>query len=336
VFQSNAAILVPIFKFNSYFESTLNSILDSRPVSKVYLIIDDDMDIPESFSAIQQDKYCLLKSPKSLSGVKGIGYKLDYAIRQINADFILRMDADDIWLPGREVEQLILLEKHAIVTSEPMLINSRGALIPDFRPRVPVGNIWEPLFLLCNPVSHPSVAIRRELLERVHGYRDTYPEDLDLWLRIINSDSQIYVSDKPLIKYRRHRAQISVSSVSYSNSYSEVSEQYVILKNRLSIKSEISQSSAFCRVQNCTNPVCNSNEYSKLVREIEAKIDGSKIVSKRYRKRLAYEAIIWFFLHKSIKKEMKSLLAIFGLKNLMVSLGCFFLQGTVFRIYGVK
>jgi glycosyltransferase involved in cell wall biosynthesis len=336
VFPSNAAILVPISKFNSYFESTLKSILDSNPVSKVYLIVDDDVEIPEWLTTIQKDKFYLLKSPRSLSGVKGIGYKLDYAISQINADFILRMDADDIWLPGRESEQLILLQKHSIVMAEPKLINSHGALIPDFRPKVPIGNIWEPLFLLCNPVSHPSVAIRRELLEMVHGYRDTYPEDLDLWLRIINIGSQIYVSDKPLIKYRRHRDQISVSSAPSSNSCTELSEQYIALKNRLKIQSEISQASAFCRTGNCMNPNCNPSQYSKLVREIEAKINGTKHVSNLYRQRLAYEAIIWLFSHKSVKKEMKSLLVIFGFKVMMISLFCFFLQGTVFKIYGVK
>ena len=61
--------------------------------------------------------------------------------------------------------------------------------------------IWT---LLRNPLAHPTVMVRRSIIDKGFLYDETFPkaEDLELWLRLINNGFKIYNLDSFLLKYR--------------------------------------------------------------------------------------------------------------------------------------
>jgi hypothetical protein len=53
------------------------------------------------------------------------------------------------------------------------------------------------------PVAHPSVTMRRQVLEAVGGWRDRgWPEDHDLWLRLFETGVRFAKIDRPLLFWR--------------------------------------------------------------------------------------------------------------------------------------
>ena len=116
----------------------------------------------------------------------GLVSALNEGIESARAEFIARMDADDVAIPERFALQ------HARMVKEPELA-VLGSLI---RWMDRVGNIIElanqPLtpkaIARCleqgGPVARPSVIMRRGAVLKVGGYRKAFPhaEDYDLWL----------------------------------------------------------------------------------------------------------------------------------------------------------
>ena len=121
----------------------------------------------------------------------GIVAALENGRRQCQNQYIARLDADDVTLPGRIRVQVAAME------ADPRLaaVGGRAELIWDHGPR-PKGMLhyvdWvnglEDLhraLLIESPLFHPAVLMRADILDAVGGYRDgDLPEDYDLWLRM--------------------------------------------------------------------------------------------------------------------------------------------------------
>ncbi len=119
--------------------------------------------------------------------------------------FIARMDADDISLPHRFARQLEFLEKHqeiGIVGTWANRIDERGSLRGEWcLPPNPNVLKWNLFFRVC--VIHPTVLMRREILEKVNFYRAeaVHADDWDLWLRA-SAITEFSNTPEILFKYR--------------------------------------------------------------------------------------------------------------------------------------
>jgi hypothetical protein len=102
--------------------------------------------------------------------------------------YIARMDADDICTPDRLAKQVSYLDKHAaigLVGSAARLIHADGSRgIKVTVPSSPGMIRWN-LNFGC-PLIHPSVMMRRALIEEAGYYRAEaeHTEDYDLWVRV--------------------------------------------------------------------------------------------------------------------------------------------------------
>jgi len=68
-----------------------------------------------------------------------------------------------------------------------------------------------------SPVAHPSVMVRRELLDRAGGYRDfDGPEDYDLWLRLMERGVEIAKVERTLYFWREHGERLTRVDGRYS------------------------------------------------------------------------------------------------------------------------
>jgi len=123
---------------------------------------------------------------------KGAGLvpSLNMALAKASGDIIVRVDADDICHPNRLKKQEALIQTGVDVAGCLVKFFPRSELMEGFR----VYEAW--MNRLCShsaiaselyvetPIAHPSLAIRRTLLEKLQGYQDKdWPEDFDLMLR---------------------------------------------------------------------------------------------------------------------------------------------------------
>jgi len=121
------------------------------------------------------------------------------------AEFIARMDADDVSLPSRLEKQLALLHSRPELSGASCQVAVPGAR-EGFQRYLDWSNgLTEPedilreRFVEC-PVVNPTMLVRKEAVEQVGGHLDSeWAEDYDLWLRFLAAGHKIAkVSDRAL------------------------------------------------------------------------------------------------------------------------------------------
>lgn len=151
----------------------------------------------------------------------GVARALGRLLDTTDSEFVARMDADDVVLPGRFARQRRALDRAGAAigfgTVVEFSVSPRRA-----RPPRPVGIDPEefPLhLLLTNPVAHPAMIARRAALDELGGYREVPSEDYDLWLRASASGIRLHRSAMPSIAYRLHAGQVTASTLWRTSSW---------------------------------------------------------------------------------------------------------------------
>ncbi len=133
--------------------------------------------------ASQDSRIVLFENQKNM----GLPYTLNRCLSLARAKYIARMDADDESLPERFAEQITFLEAHPEIAI-------LGTAINFFDKDGIWGKLEYPLlpqkkdFLLRSPFCHPSIMMRKEVLEELGGYsskkKTGRSEDYDLFMRL--------------------------------------------------------------------------------------------------------------------------------------------------------
>lgn len=145
---------------------------------------------------------------------RGIVASLNELCTMARAPLIARMDADDICEPQRLSKQVAFLDDHpgyGLVGCRASAIDQRGRTIA--RLAATIACTHEEIVSALeqhNPIYHPAVLIRRNLLLRAGGYRPAYrgAEDYDLWLRLSEMTRLANLPER-LLRYRFHPQQVS-------------------------------------------------------------------------------------------------------------------------------
>lgn len=142
-----------------------------------------------------------------------VGSLLNYGLSACETDIVLRHDADDIWLPGRERHQVPMLVQGSPIVVGRALQLIRDRIRPPLLPPLPPGNLWPAILLLGNPIVHPTVGLRRDLVLDAFGPSPysgaATAEDYLLWLETCVSRLPISVRTEYVTIYRRHPEQTS-------------------------------------------------------------------------------------------------------------------------------
>jgi glycosyltransferase involved in cell wall biosynthesis len=155
----------------------------------------------------------------------GLVPALNAGLDACTAPYVARMDADDVSHPRRLKLQAELLDRHPEVGVVSCLIRHfpRRRVEEGFRlyeewlnGLVTPEAIARERFVE-SPVAHPSAMVRRELLEGVGGYRDQgWPEDYDLWLRLIEGGAVFAKVERLLLFWRERRRRLTRVDPRYS------------------------------------------------------------------------------------------------------------------------
>lgn len=155
----------------------------------------------------------------------GIVAALQRAVKAAKGDILVRMDADDVAYSNRISKQVEMLDENPD-------IGACGTLVRYFpRQEVQGGaqryeswintlvdheDIVRDIFVEC-PIAHPTLAIRRKVLEKVGGYTEQeWPEDYDLVFRLWRAGIRMAKVPEILLRWRERPDRASRNNERYS------------------------------------------------------------------------------------------------------------------------
>ena len=226
------SVLLPVKDGAPTLEMAIRSTLRAMPKDSELVVLDDgSRDHPEEvLERIKDPRLRLIRNELS----RGVGAGLQRLLRGTDSRFVMRMDADDVCLPGRFSSQIRAL-RHADVAFAPIINFWDGS--HRLRPSLPAPIEAQamPLHLaIHNLLCHPTMAAKRQALQDVGGYRSVVAEDYDLWLRCVAAGLSVVRTAQPVIAYRQHGGQVSAQDGYVSASWQDpkLREAYIDFVDR--------------------------------------------------------------------------------------------------------
>lgn len=195
-------------------EAVTSVLTDMGPADELVLVDDGSTDgssaIADGFAASDGRVITL-----ATNGV-GVARALTRGLEACRGEWIARMDADDVSLPGRLAAERAMLEADRALGAVATQVEPIGAPGPGMRRYVE----WQNGILTAedharaifveSPVCHPSTMIRREALDAVGAFRDgPFAEDYDLWLRLHAAGWGIAKVPATLFRWRIHPSSVT-------------------------------------------------------------------------------------------------------------------------------
>ena len=203
------SVIMSVYNGGKYLKQAINSVLNQTYRNLEYIIIDDgstdnSLQILKEFKA--KDQRILVISREN----KGLIPSLNEGVKLAQGEYIARIDADDVSLPERFEKQLKWIEERSLVICGTWAdgVDSLGVKVQDMN-YPPVDKIR--FFVLRhNPFIHSSVVFRKDVFEKVGGYKSFFRhiEDYELWTRIVFKYKTGNIPEK-LLLYRFHDGQIT-------------------------------------------------------------------------------------------------------------------------------
>jgi len=156
---------------------------------------------------------------------EGIAGALNRALAASDSGFVARMDADDVSHPERIGLQLDALRDAPALAA----VGSRVRLFPRREVRegmrryvawlngLTTPELVERDLLVEAPLVHPATALRREALVGVGGWREgPFPEDYDLWLRLVEAGGRLANHPRSLLGWRESAGRLTRTDPRYA------------------------------------------------------------------------------------------------------------------------
>lgn len=204
-------VLIPVRSPAPWLSLAVESVYaQSRKPNNVIVVVHGQID-QEMCDVLGRHEIRVLNAPESYS----FDEVLNIGLRDSDADFIARIDSDDIWSDTHLARLLRVFEENpdtVLVSGRATYINEIGVML-GLGVRTSTKHLNLQL-LFRNPFVHSAVVFRRDPAVEVGGYsRCVAAEDLLLWLELARV-GRLAISEKTTIKYRLHIGQTSGSPMS--------------------------------------------------------------------------------------------------------------------------
>lgn len=206
------SVIIPTYNRANLVGKAIKSVL-SQTYQDFEIIVIDDGSTDNTEEVIRSFKDKKVKYIKKYKKNKGISVARNIGIKMARGKYIALLDSDDEWLPEKLDKQSKVLQSESpevgVVCSWSYNIDEKGNYISKRCLPKKGGYIYEDL-LSTNPISVPTVLIRKECFNRVGLFDDLLnaQEDWDMWIRIAKY-YRFALIKVPLVKYRLHSNQIS-------------------------------------------------------------------------------------------------------------------------------
>ncbi len=214
------AVVMSVYNGMPYLPEAVKSILDQTYHDFEFLIVNDgSTDGTEAFLATLTDPriHVFTQDRQGQQSAAHLG------IRSTQAEYIARMDSDDVASPDRLEKQVAYLDKHPDVGLVGTQITRRGDRGFGLKSHLPTEHhqIVDDLMHNRHSMCNPSTMLRRDLYFAVGGYwKYNIAEDWDLFLRLAEV-SKLANLDEPLLSYRFHSGSINGRRIIEAQLYNE-------------------------------------------------------------------------------------------------------------------
>lgn len=203
---------MPAYNVEKYVGEAIESILQQTFEDFEFIII-DDASTDQTYDIIckyNDNRITRIRNQKRL----GVAACINKGLSIARSEFIARMDSDDISKPERFKKQIEFMYANSdlgISGSHMEIIDSSGNVIKEQHKKIGDEAIKINLFFGHTSLAHPSIIIRKKVIDMYHLRYDTafqYAEDYDLYCRY---SPFIILGNYPecLIQYRMHSESVS-------------------------------------------------------------------------------------------------------------------------------
>jgi glycosyltransferase involved in cell wall biosynthesis len=218
------SVVMPVHNAQRFVARAVESVLAQTLRDFELIIVDDGSTdaTPQLLERYARDSRVVLRSLRK----SGISAAMNHGLAVARAPLVARMDADDEMLPERLAVQREFLLDHPELggcASFYHLIDEHGDVLGDGRsPLVSIRAIERHLADHGHLVyPHPTILFRRNVVLALGGYREEYRvcEDVDLFLRMYQSNRPILVQPRYLLRFRAHATSTSARNAALQFHY---------------------------------------------------------------------------------------------------------------------
>lgn len=210
--KPTVSVVMPVYNADRFVAAAVESVLAQTYTDYEFIIIDDGSTdgstaILREFAS-RERRIRLVSRPNT-----GYVVALNDGLALAHGEYVARMDADDICLPGRfdaQVRALRMNGRLALVGGSVIMIDQDGRYLTRLDPPGDDRAIQEVALKGHTPICHPTAMMRRDLVEQVGGYDPgmILAEDLDLYLKLGELGELANVPEV-VLKYRQHAGSVS-------------------------------------------------------------------------------------------------------------------------------
>ncbi|MFV8373856.1 glycosyltransferase family 2 protein [Flavobacterium sp. LB1P71] len=205
--EHKISVIMPVYNCEMYIKEAVDSILNQTYINFEFLILDDaSTDCTVSIIKKYNDtRIQLIEKPINT----GYTNSLNLGLQLAKGKYIARMDGDDISFPERFARQISFLEANQEVVLCGSLYSIMGSdrivKVPEHHDEIKLA------FLKGNCIAHPSVMMRKQVLDEFAIVYDVFKEpaeDYDLWVRLMLK-GRLHNLQEVLLDYRTHNEQVT-------------------------------------------------------------------------------------------------------------------------------
>lgn len=202
--------ILAVYNGASYLDEACRSLSGQSLTDWECIVVDDGSTDRSRNIALdwagRDPRFSVLTNARNL----GLAASLNRALERARADYVARLDADDLCLSERFARQAAFLDAHTEVTvvgSAALFMAADGAPLGVVRMPERHSQIIKVLPRR-NPLIHPSTMLRRAALVAAGGYDpgQRYAQDLELWARGAALGWRFHNLQEPLLKFRSQPA----------------------------------------------------------------------------------------------------------------------------------
>ena len=209
------SVVMTVYNGVAHLPQAIGSVL-AQTFKNLELVIVDDASTDASVACIRRYTDPRIRLSCNERNI-GQAPSLNRGLALARAPYVARLDQDDCCLPDRLQKQVVLLDARPDIAVVGTLMWGMALA----RRRVDLlgrtmgnyGTFVGSLLLGICPVCHPSVMFRREVVADAGGYDESFApaEDVELWTKLALRRHNAYVIPEPLMLYRVHAGQQSVT-----------------------------------------------------------------------------------------------------------------------------
>jgi len=272
------SVILPVYNCEEYIGLAIDSILSQTYTNFELIIIDDCStdSTPKILESYKDSRIRIIRNSKNI----GISRSLNLGVSFSNGKLIARMDADDISLSERlkaQVEFMRTNPEIGVLGTQFLKIADNGEII---NIKLPIKNedIFY-FFLFANPIAHPTVMIRKEiLLETPYDNDSVYAEDYNLWAKLLYTTKFANLPDV-FLHYRVWNKQVSSTKIQQQAQVTMLSR--IIFCEKMGITESLESKAKMLDIYNYPDMQLDIEEVNSLFREVH------RLNEKRFNKKFA-------------------------------------------------